>query len=147
MRDNIHLPQNLLYGLGGIPIRRPGDARKIKDKGKRRKFLEEAKEMNNNANAYVEQLFQEGEIVVAHLEGTRTKGEVGPLRKELFDLVLKTEKECDITIPIIPVGIEYERWGVPFSGIYVRIGKMINTDAENLVETVRKEIGRLSNIT
>jgi 1-acyl-sn-glycerol-3-phosphate acyltransferase len=146
MRDAIPLPQDLLHNLGGVTIRRPGDAKKIEDKEERRKFLEKAKEMNKNAMDYVEWLFNEGEIVVAHLEGTRTRGKVGPLRKELFDFAAEIEKKYDIDIPIIPVGIEYERLWVPFSGIYVRAGKPIKADTENIAEVVRKEIARLSNL-
>ncbi len=146
MKDNIPLPQNLLYDLGGIIIRRPGDAREIKDKDERRKFLEKAKEVNKKAMAYVGQLFQKGELVVAHPEGTRTKGMVGPLRKELFEFVLETERRYEIDIPIIPIGIEYGRLWVPFSGINVKVGEPIDANTPNLVEIVRTEIEILSNL-
>lgn len=146
MRDNIPMPQNLLYSLGGITIIRPSDAKKIADKEKRRKFFEKAKEMNKNAMAYVEQLFQMNEIVVVHPEGTRTKGKIGALRKELFEFAAEMEKKYSLKIPIIPVGIEYEHLWVPFSRVQVRVGKPVSADAPNLAELVAKEMGRLSNL-
>jgi len=149
MRDKIPLPQRLLYDLGGIIILRPQDirkrARKIKNKKKRTEFLEEAKQKNADAFAYVEWLFQRGEVVVAHLEGTRTPGGVGPLESRMFGFISDTEEKYNINIPIIPVGIEYKGFWMPFSEIYVKVGEPLSADTENLAGLVREEIAKLSN--
>ncbi|MDP1696005.1 MAG: 1-acyl-sn-glycerol-3-phosphate acyltransferase [archaeon] len=132
--------------LGGIKIKRPKDIKKIKDKKKRRAILEQAKEFNKQTIQYIEWIYRNGEIVIVHPEGTRTVGKVNTLKKELVDFTLEISEKYSLNIPVIPIGIEYESLGSPRSKVYLRAGKQLDIKTPNLMDIVRSEISRLSNM-
>jgi 1-acyl-sn-glycerol-3-phosphate acyltransferase len=136
-----------LYGLlGGIKIGRADDLRNIEDRELRKIKLRQAKALKKEAKELIGDRYQKGEVVVAHAEGTRLKNRVRPLKKGIFDITAEIEREYGTKIPIIPMGIEYQNWPVPGSRVYIRAGEPIDSKTPNLVETVRNEIARLSNL-
>ena len=109
-----------------------------------RKKIKEAKEVKIEIKEILRNRYQNGEIVVAHAEGTRYKEGVRPFKKGIFSMTSEVEEE-GIEIPVIPIGIEYENWPIPGSRVYLRAGEPISSKTPNLIETVRKEVARLSN--
>ena len=143
MKSN--LPNFLEYG-GGIKIERLQEVRRIKDKSKRREFLEKAKENNQNVFEYIHFLYSIGETLFVHPEGTRAYNEMLPMKKEIIDLTRNYENKTNQNIPIIPVGIEYESLNKFRSKIYLRSGEPISTSKPNLISTIENKIKELSNI-
>ena len=76
-----YLPDVFEY-LGAIKINRFKDIRKIRDKEKRARILEEGRKMKQVAFEYIEFLYKKGEIVVVHPEGARNQNKMGLLKKE-----------------------------------------------------------------
>lgn len=142
MKDS--LPK-ILELWGGIKIRRPKDVR-VKDREERRKLLEEAKAYNQAATEYMEWLYTQGEILVAHPEGTRRMGAMGSIRQEIIDFTMGVEGKHAISIPIIPIGLEYVYSKEHRPQIYVRAGTPLATQTPDLVKKVYDEMKRLSNI-
>jgi 1-acyl-sn-glycerol-3-phosphate acyltransferase len=149
--------------LGTIRYVRPDDVKKrvkrekaklddsfkkayMKDVG--RGLFEEMKEFNTASNEYSKWLYSQGEIIVSHPEGTRVRGKMGKLWSEFIDLTRDFSNESGINIPVIPMGIEYAGWS-GFSlrpKIYVRLGKQIDVNSDDLMGIVAFEMAKLSNI-
>jgi len=143
------LPGIFEYG-GGIPITRPKDVlkeRKYKLNGK--DILKQRHKPKNNRGAgeYIEFLCREGEIVIVHPEGTRVRNSMGKIRgikNGPIDHVRRVERNFNISIPAIPIGIEYENQEKIGSEVIVRVGEPLDLDAPDLENIVRKEIQKLS---
>ena len=135
------LPSALSY-LGGISVVRPCEFHSIKDKAARRKAIQDARQLNQNAKSYVEWLYMQGELVVVHPEGTRSPGKTGEVREEHISLARIVQEEQGIKIPAIPMGIEYSKTGE----VFVRAGKPLDVSQPGIAEIVKNEISRLSNI-
>lgn len=138
------LPGILKY-LGGIKVKRPRDL--PKDRKQRKKQIQGAKDQNKEANQYIEWLLQQGEIIVAHPEATRSPYRMAPFRKEIFTLAKRVQREHGIEIPVIPLGIEYDPsiWA-PRSRVCVRAGKPSKAVTPGLADKVSKELYSLSNL-
>jgi 1-acyl-sn-glycerol-3-phosphate acyltransferase len=123
---------------GGIKIARPKDVRRVSN----------YKEINDAAFKYVRQLYLHGEIVVSHPEGTRNKHGMGKLKGGVINHLIEVEKEHGLKIPLIPIGIRFQWYWIPFSCIDVRIGKPVYTnqfpDSKQLLEYLENQIAKLS---
>lgn len=137
---------DILNHLGGIKVVRSSDIINEKDCGKRRELINIARELNPQSLDYVKWLFNQGEIVVIHPEGTRKPGQMNCIRKEIFDIVKDAEHQYDLKIPIIPVGIEYESLGSFRSKVYIRAGEQLDVYVPDIVDIVKDEIKKLSNL-
>jgi 1-acyl-sn-glycerol-3-phosphate acyltransferase len=145
MRSSLR-PQLFLKMLGGIPIDRPKDLKKIKDKAERRRVHDKADERNGHAREYVQYLWQQNEIVINHAEGTRSPGKMLPIHSEYFDLAREVEAAYGIKIPIIPMGIIYPRFRYPRSKVILRAGAPLDVQMSNIEMVVANEIRELSGI-
>ena len=130
---------------GGIPVKRPRDLR-INGNSNRKELLEKSRQQNKDSERYIEWLYTQNEIVVAHPEGTRLMGAMRNIRPEMIDLAREVEYRHSISIPIVPVGLEY----LPSNGlrgkIYVRVGERMSTQDSDVVGKVYNEIKKLSNL-
>ena len=136
----------ILKYLGGIKVMREQDIEKIQDPAERAKKKNDASIFNKQALDYCRFLYSQGELIVVHAEGTRTPGKVGELDRGMLVFTKLAERKLGIKIPVIPIGIEYERLWVPGSRVYIRAGKPIDCRTPNLAETVREEIRKQSNL-
>ncbi len=145
--------------LGGVRYMRPDDVKKQirKEKGRlededkreyRKRLIKEMKGYNAASNEYSKWLYKQGEIIVSHPEGTRTKGEMGKMWPDFVNVTRDFSNESGVKIPIIPVGIEYAGWSgfSSRSEIYVRVGKQIDINSDDLMGIVGKEMARLSEL-
>ncbi len=145
----------LLYLLGGVPIHRPKDFKKKKE----RKDLPREEKMALKAErkrkfelsimdsmGYLEWLYTHGEIVVVHPEGTRYPNAMGGAKKTFIEHARQVERECGIKIPAIPVGIEYESFNTLDSKVCLRAGEPLDLAMPDLVKVVMEEIRKLSNL-
>ncbi len=143
-----------LYGIlewiGGVKIVRPKDIRRVKDREARRAQIRWAREENQQTLNYLAWLYRQGECIVSHPEGMRYQDTMGPLQREIVDHLLWVEREFDLRIPLIPVGLEYESLGEPRSQIYFRVGEPIYSDRfgdqDDLIDEVGRRIRLLSGL-
>lgn len=118
-----------LHLLGGIPV----------DRKQSIKSLDSFKSIFT--------LLKAGEKIVIFPEGTYFRGEVGPGKSRLLQMILKLQVELGRHIPFLPVGIRYgERKGWR-RRVEVRIGSPLiaqkESDAASLTERAMTEISRL----
>ena len=123
---------HFLQLYGGILVARPKDLRK----GKITK--DEAKDVNGKAASQTIELLRQGQVVVAHPEGTRTEGRIGPIKMALLERIVHAETGA----PFVLMGIEYDG-----RNITVRTGDpFYTTDAKALEDHIRRELPRLSGL-
>ena len=160
LRNYCHRPGNWIMKYDGLPgvleyigavrVKRMKaireDIRKIGDREERRQLLEEVREYNQKAMDYIGRLYLNGEIVVAHIEGTRKRGEMNPLRADLLNFTKGIQEKYSLEIPVIPAGIEYTSRRTPRPKIYLRAGKPLDVTTPNIVNIVEQEMRRLSNL-
>jgi 1-acyl-sn-glycerol-3-phosphate acyltransferase len=125
-----YLPiRKYLHLLGGIPV----------DRKESIKSLDSFKSIFS--------LLKAGEKIVIFPEGTYFRGEVGPGKSRLLQMILKLQVELKHKIPFFPVGIHYgERKGWR-RRVEVCIGSPLfaeeESDAISLTERAMKEISHL----
>tara|TARA_Y100000294_G_scaffold160872_1_gene164847 strand:- start:1152 stop:1724 length:573 start_codon:yes stop_codon:yes gene_type:complete len=133
--------------FGGIRIARPKDLRIRKSK----KYSKETNErwkasLQKNMPEYTSWLYQQGEIIVSYPEGERTPGKVG----DIYTTSVEHIQQSGISIPIIPIGIEYENKGKFGSKIFIRIGKELpitnKNPAAEIKEIIKNRLKQLSRI-
>jgi len=136
------LPNQLNY-IGGMPVVRPMDIYKIKEKDRKKanKLIRWGRKNKQKIDGYIEWLFIKGEIVVVHPEGTRVKRKLGLFRREFFIFTKEVEDKYNIKIPVIPIGLEYKS-----NNFYLRAGKALDVKNPDIETIVRQEIERLSNL-
>jgi 1-acyl-sn-glycerol-3-phosphate acyltransferase len=162
---------SLLEKLGGIIVIRKADIRKVKDRGERKRFIEEVKSHNNWVWEYVKWLYSNDELVVSYPEGRVGYGSMGKLETGVIEKILEFQREIGIEIPIIPIGTEYKGFVkipelktskqgkkfkcIPKPPVVVRAGKPIIKESdilkdrdefEDFVRELRKEIANLSGL-
>ncbi|MFA7707989.1 MAG: 1-acyl-sn-glycerol-3-phosphate acyltransferase [Candidatus Pacearchaeota archaeon] len=136
---------SFLEKVGGIGITRLKDVKIIKNKEKRRGYLEKAKEKNKDTTEYMTWLYQQGELIVLHPEGTRNPYRMGVINMPLISHTQKLQTELGIKIPLIMLGIEYENKKRFRSNVNINI-KSLDWKQENLEGTIYTELAKLSNI-
>ena len=138
----------ILEVLGGVKIVRPRDIRRIEDREVRRQRIEWARDRNQHTLDYLAWLYNTGELVVSHPEGTRCADGMGALQKQLIEHMLSVERERGLRIPMIPVGLEYENLRAPRSAVYFRVGAPLYSDefadVGELMAELRTRISDLS---
>ncbi len=127
----------MLGMIGGIPVGRSTDVRKGG-----RKALAEAKGLNEYAHLRVSQMYNQGELVVVHPEGTRMPGTVGKIRSTYIDAAIK----AGVSIPIVPLGIEYSIGRALRPQAIVRAGPALDVHTPSVETVVSTELKRLSGI-
>lgn len=138
------LPGILDY-VGGIKIKRPKDIRKIKNSEERKRVIIKTREDYEKIKDYIKFLYKNEEIVVVHPEGTRKKGVMGQLKTELINFTKQIQEKYNMTIPAIPIGIEYVK-SFPKPEIYLRVGKALDITRPDLMDVLEQEIKKLSNL-
>jgi len=137
---------NYVEKIGGIRVVRLKDAKKIKNKQKRKRFLEKAEEINYDSLNYIKWLYTQGEIVIVHPEGTRVPLDVKKVHMPVINATIAFEKKMYLDIPIIPIGICYENIKEKNSEVYFNIGNPLNINKPNLENTLQQELKYLSHI-
>ncbi len=123
---------HLLQLYGGVLLARPKDLRK----GKITK--DEAKDLNERTATQASELLKKGQIVIAHPEGTRVKGQIGPIKMAFLEKIISAETGA----PFVVMGIEYSG-----RNVYVQIGTpFYATDGKALEQHIRHELPRLSGL-
>ncbi len=134
--------------MGGIKVTRPKDVWRVKNRAKRKAYIQQAREGNEAAMAYVAWLYSQGEIVVAYPEGMFYPDQIGPLQPEIIKQVFDIEQENDYQIPIIPIGLEYESLTKLRSKLFIRVGTpLYSTSFEEEKELVTMVQHRLSELS
>ncbi len=128
--------------FGGISIKRAKDVRKIKDRGKRKIAVEEARKQKLEVMDYISFLYDSGEVVVMHPEGTRCPDKVGErLKMDFVDQAVELSKSGRINISLIPLGFDY--YG---KNVVLTVGKPISHNSNNLELIIRENLASLSSI-
>jgi 1-acyl-sn-glycerol-3-phosphate acyltransferase len=135
-----------LEKFGGIKITRVKELRNHKNKYKRKRFLEKAKEINEDSSKYINWLYTQGELVVLHPEAIRNPGKVGKIYTFLIEKAIEFQKKMFLNIPIIPIGIHYEDVRKRYSEVYFNIGNPINIHKPNLENQIAEELKILSHL-
>jgi 1-acyl-sn-glycerol-3-phosphate acyltransferase len=137
---------DLFHKLGGIELKRGKDMRKMKEEirhietdaaspeelrrlreEKRKTAFEAARSRGEEVYGHiVPSLLSQGQIVVSHPEGERSKGkwtepDISPVRKNLRYL-LESQNALGKPITFVPLGIHYQAMYVPRSRVTLRVG-------------------------
>jgi 1-acyl-sn-glycerol-3-phosphate acyltransferase len=140
----------LLEALGGIKVVRPKDIRRLKDRAEKKAYLAEAREFNQHAYDYVTWLYTQAEVVIAYPEGMFFGNRLGPLQTGIITHTLEVEVEHGLSIPLIPIGIEYENLARPRSGVYFRIGPPFYATSydtpPSLIDHLQQQLAQLSGL-
>jgi 1-acyl-sn-glycerol-3-phosphate acyltransferase len=138
----------LLELLGGVKIVRPKDVRRLQDREARKAEIRLARQANQRTVEYLSWLYSQGELIVSHPEGMRYQDTMGPMQKEIVEHLLQVERQRDMRIPIIPVGLEYESYVRPRARIWVRVGAPLDSgqfaDSRQLVAAIDQRLRALS---
>lgn len=121
--------------LGGIPVLRSQDGGSSSER----------RRMNMEALERVADVYRSGGIVVVHPEGGRYVGELGDLKPQFLKHAAKLGGE-GISVPGIPVGIEYHRPPGPRSPITVRVGAQRSLGPDIPLEELADELRTLSGL-
>lgn len=122
---------------GGIPVYRSGEV------SRNREALLEARAANKNAEDYAVSLLASGEVLIIHPEGTRVRNGMGPIKRSSFSLVERLNQE-GVTVPVIPLGIEYTPLPLKRELVTVRFGESRSSNDGSLREEIYRDIARLS---
>ena len=142
------LYNRLVGALGGIGVIRPKDLLRIQDRERRRAALQRARRLNQQAMAYVAELYTRGELMVIFPEGMFYPTRLGPLHlgalRQIRDLAPRYE------IPIVPVGIEYESLHRPRARAFVRFGAPLSVadypELSVLADVLKDQLRSLSGL-
>ncbi len=144
------MKNSLLEAVGGIKVVRPKDIYKLKDRAEKKARLAQAKAFNRRAYEYVGWLYTQGEIIIAYPEGMFFGNRLGPIQSGIISQTLAVEQEHDLEIPIIPIGIEYEKLRRPRSRAFFRIGPPLHStqfdSPPDLIAEVKQQLARLSGL-
>jgi 1-acyl-sn-glycerol-3-phosphate acyltransferase len=144
------LPPQLMEALGAVAVIRPKDVLRLANRAERRARLEEARAMQQQAMDYVAWLYAQGELVVVYPEGMFYPQRLGPVQTGSVRHALTVAQQTGLTIPIIPVGIAYERLNAPRSRAFFRIGEPRDPTAypalAPLIDALKTQLRALSYI-
>lgn len=122
-----------LWGIleltGGVKVERPKDIRRIADREQRRAEIRQARAANQQMQAYLDGLYQSGEVVISHPEGMRYQDKLGPLQKGVVEHLVQAEERLGIRVPLIPIGLEYDSYARPGARVYFRVDEPLYADS------------------
>lgn len=105
MKDS--LPSFLDY-CGGIRIKREKDLKtKTLSDEQKRKALRDAQEQKKEVHNSMKKVLRHNQVLVIHPEGTRHYKETGEINKSLLQILIKIQKELNLSIPFVPLSINY----------------------------------------
>jgi 1-acyl-sn-glycerol-3-phosphate acyltransferase len=137
--------------LGGVKIVRPKDIRRLKDREAKREEIRRARRANQRTLDYLAWLYSRGEVIVSHPEGMRYQKVMGPIQKEIIEHLLQVEEQLGASIPLIPIGIQYESYWRPGARVFFRVGEALRSaqfaGAAELASAVGEQLRRLSGFT
>ena len=140
----------ILEAIGGVRVIRPKDAWRIQNREKRKAFIDQAREANQQAMAYVTWLYSQGELLVAFPEGMFYPKKMGPLHTAVIKHALDMEQENGFQVPLIPIGLEYKNLRKPRSRAFMRIGTPLHLasigEHKQLIATVKQRMSELSGL-
>ncbi len=144
------LPPQLMEALGAIAVIRPKDVLRLANRAERRARLEKARAMQQRAMDYVAWLYAQGELVIVYPEGMFYPQRLGPIQTGSVRHVLTIAQQTGTRIPIIPIGIAYERLNAPRSRAFFRIGDPYDPAAypslASLVDALKTQLRTLSHL-
>lgn len=115
----------LLRVVGVVPLRRASDDVARSGGG----VLDPSR--NANAFAAVLKVLQRDGVVLLFPEGrSHSDPELAPLKTGLARIALMAWNECGVAVPIIPIGLTFERKWEPRSRVVMRVGKPIPSESE-----------------
>ena len=127
--------------MGGVKVVRPKDIRRIADREQRRAEIRRARAANQQMQAYLDGLYQSGEVVVSHPEGMRYQDKLGPLQKEVVEHLVQAEERLGVRVPLIPVGLEYDSYARPGARVYFRVDEPLYADSFANVNELMDHLG------
>lgn len=130
-----------LEWMGGVKIVRPKDIRQLRDRDERRRRIAWAREKNRQTLDYLAGLYRAGELVVSHPEGRRCPDAMGPLQGEILEHLRLVEQESGLRVPLIPIGLHYERVNAPRSAVHIRVGEALYADAFADLGALQQAVG------
>ena len=140
----------ILEWLGGVKVVRPKDIRRIADREQRRAEIRRARAANQQMQAYLDGLYQSGELVVSHPEGMRYQDKLGPLQKEVVEHLVQAEERLGMRVPLIPIGLEYDSYARPRARVYFRVDEPLYADSfaniNELMDHLDKRLRALSGL-
>ncbi len=98
-----------LEKLGGIKFITKSDFKKLSRRIGREQAKQFSKKINKKAYAKIEELLKNNEIITMFPEGKLSAGKMSKLKISPFKYFEQMQKRISNPIPIIPVGIEYNR--------------------------------------
>ena len=119
----------ILESMGGVKVVRPKDIRRIAGREQRRAEIRRARAANQQMQAYLDGLYQCGELVISHPEGMRYQDKLGPLQKEVVEHLVQAEKRLGMRVPLIPIGLEYDSYARPGARVYFRVDEPLYADS------------------
>lgn len=141
----------MLEWMGGIKVIRPKDIRRLEDREARKAEIQRARVANQGLQNYLTWLYSRDELVVSHPEGMRYQETMGPVQKEIIEHLLQAEEQLGLSIPLIPIGLEYESFRRPRARAFFRVGEPLHSsqfaDAKELVDGVEERLRVLSGFT
>ena len=117
------ITRRLLRAAGVVPLRRASDARNGGSG---------TLNPSRNANAFsaVLDVLEQGGIVLVFPEGkSHSDPELAPLKTGLARMALMARDERRLTVPILPVGLTFERKWEPRSRVLMYVGRPVSADA------------------
>ena len=137
--------------MGGVKVIRPKDIRRLKDREARKAEIRRARAANQGLQNYLTWLYSRDELVVSHPEGMRYQEAMGPVQKEIIEHLHQAEEQLELSIPLIPIGLEYEGFRRPRARVHFRVGEPLHAsqfaDTKELVEAVEEQLRVLSGFT
>ena len=132
----------ILEWSGGIKVERPKDIRRIADREQRRAEIKRARAANQRMQDYLDGLYQYGELVVSHPEGTRCRDELGPLQKGVVEHLVQAEERLGVRVPLIPIGLEYDSYARPGARVYFRVDEPLYADSFTNINELMDHLGK-----
>lgn len=118
------ITRRLLRAAGVVPLRRASDDARNGASG----ILDPSR--NAKAFTAVLDVLEQGGIVLVFPEGkSHSDPELAPLKTGLARMALMARDERRLTVPIIPVGLTFERKWEPRSRVLMYVGKPVSADA------------------
>ena len=136
--------------MGGVKVVRPKDIRRVESREARKAMIRWARKKNQITLDYLSWLYESGELVVSHPEGMRYQNELGPLQREIIEHLVGFETQSKVSVPVVPVGLEYASYVRPGSRMHFRIGEPMFTrdfaGVDDFMNELVARIGTLSGI-
>ncbi|MCY4605566.1 MAG: hypothetical protein OXE49_15160, partial [Gemmatimonadetes bacterium] len=97
---------------------------------------------NQRMQDYLDGLYQYGELVVSHPEGTRCRDGLGPLQKGGGEHLVQAEERLGVRVPLIPIGLEYDSYARPGARVYFRVDEPLYADSFTNINELMDHLGK-----